>query len=1124
MPSEDPDLSSSRLLFNIVRKRMAIIANIVAGAAFLAGAGGAHAAIPKEPQAKIVLQSKYSNEPRHAAWACDNSFVITSDERLYIWDIPSGDIIDRIDLPALPSGDSAQISRLTIDAQSKIYIQLEPRSDRSTNDREASFVYALAQNGPWQKTAETPLPDGCTTGRTEDGWLSGDGRLLLTHYPYHGTQVIDLEKRDEIRIRDAEVDIDSGSTIVPSSDESRFFPQPPDLPKQHRWRPGGRIVLEQVVAVLDPPEPRNFSNAAMSPDGKHIALQTNPVGISEKYGERIVIYDLLNSTFRQRADIGSRERYSHMRWLSADHLLIQSKPSVPAFLWDVQAGRELDPKIRDHCPLVPVGEKVLIGGVLAYCDPAATFTRPDNIEDPGATGLMRYDIGEVGEGWRSLNEADFKSHFILDIAASPDRRTVAVLSGISGAASGPNRTMISIVDIASGEILARNSFKPQVPASAPERQSGTKHPPSVSFTPDGRIVRIGQINGRAYIWKPSSGAPPKVAPAIEAANRVRQIDSSADGQIGIEYDAPSRTLTSVRTEADQKTRDLMYSDVIGAGKIANSPMIWAATAGDGIKLGSLEPGSGNFEKMTTYIFPGNEFFSLSSNLLYDTNLGADTDRFRWLVDDDPLSSLGPQTFMRDNFQPRLARRTFECVAQNSCDTALKPATDIAGINRVTPTTTINRMSAGTRPDMAFIHLSAREGTRPQTPNGKTRSGIYNLRLFRDGSLIAQYPAVNETGHSSGIERWRELNRLQPDADGRIELRIPVTLPTSPDSSEVTFTAYAFNEDRIKSDTATGIFEIPASAKPRKPRAFVVTIGIDRYDGAWNNLQFAAADAQIIADRLATIPGHEVRRVSLLGTNTADGGTFRVTREMIGTTLGILSGAPRREALRTLKTMGVDASPLEQATPDDIVILSFAGHGWADAQGNFFLVPVEGVMDETSGRPILSTLLSSATISQWLQPIDAREIAFIIDACHAGASVDAGGFKPGPMGDAGLGQLAFDKGIRILAATQGDDVAMEDAQKGQGLLTYALAREGITETGGQADLDGDGNILLDEWLRYAVQRMPSLGDRAGQLVQTADGSRGFSFTNRVEIRKRIQEPALFDFTGKSSAVILRAGIR
>ncbi len=49
-----------------------------------------------------------------------------------------------------------------------------------------------------------------------------------------------------------------------------------------------------------------------------------------------------------------------------------------------------------------------------------------------------------------------------------------------------------------------------------------------------------------------------------------------------------------------------------------------------------------------------------------------------------------------------------------------------------------------------------------------------------------------------------------------------------------------------------------------------------------------------------------------------------------------------------------------------------------------------------------------------------------------------------MGSRGLGQLAYDKAMRVLAASQADDVALEAQVKGEGhgLLTYALVREGL----------------------------------------------------------------------------------
>jgi hypothetical protein len=130
-----------------------------------------------------------------------------------------------------------------------------------------------------------------------------------------------------------------------------------------------------------------------------------------------------------------------------------------------------------------------------------------------------------------------------------------------------------------------------------------------------------------------------------------------------------------------------------------------------------------------------------------------------------------------------------------------------------------------------------------------------------------------------------------------------------------------------------------------------------------------------------------------------------------------------------------------------------------------------------------------------------------------------------MGDSGLGQLAYDKGIRILAATQADDVAMEDSRLKQGLLTYALAAEGLSATGGMADLDRDGRIRLDEWLRYAVQRMPKLAadTRVGQINATGTGTaRAIVFHDLPASapKRRVQQPSLFDFNAAASTVVLR----
>ena len=121
-----------------------------------------------------------------------------------------------------------------------------------------------------------------------------------------------------------------------------------------------------------------------------------------------------------------------------------------------------------------------------------------------------------------------------------------------------------------------------------------------------------------------------------------------------------------------------------------------------------------------------------------------------------------------------------------------------------------------------------------------------------------------------------------------------------------------------------------------------------------------------------------------------------------------------------------------------------------------------------------------------------------------------------MGAPGLGQLAYSKGMQILAASQGDALANEDAKLQHGLLTYALLVEGLAET--KADRQPkDGRVSLREWLRYPEQRVPGL-DREARMgtvkVNQRFSGRGFGFkVGKAPIKHPklvIQEPQLFDF--------------
>ncbi|MBY3297654.1 hypothetical protein HFO10_17165 [Rhizobium laguerreae] len=480
--------------------------------------------------------------------------------------------------------------------------------------------------------------------------------------------------------------------------------------------------------------------------------------------------------------------------------------------------------------------------------------------------------------------------------------------------------------------------------------------------------------------------------------------------------------------------------------------------------------------------------------------------------------------MRDYYEPGLLGRLLACHEAeasrknpNACEEAFKPVRSLVELNRIQPDVRIVSVEAGPKPDTVLVEIEAAGKIELSQPNGKTSTGVYDVRLFRDGQLVGQWPEPPADGLlADDVPAWRQASQVAA-ADGKA-VRIPpflVRLAGRDKGKKVAFTAYGFNEDRVKSATATDDSytvpeDVPVTAMPR---AYVVTVGVNEYEKEGLRLNFAVADAEAIGTALQGIRGYEVVSVVLASDFERQEGSKRIsavddaTKVNIRAVLDLLAGKGEVDRQRLRQEIGPIIDKLAKATPDDLVVVAFSGHGHTE-QGRFYLLPSDSGDDLTK----LDELISSEELTAWLREVDAGEMVMIVDACHSASSVPAG-FKPGPMGDRGLGQLAYDKGMRILAATQADDVALESGELGQGLLTYALVREGLkaaVDGKDAADADRDGAVTMKEWLSYAEKRVPSLYQDvlAGKIKKTKDSSPDPDLIE--DTIRHAQTPALFDF--------------
>jgi uncharacterized caspase-like protein len=134
---------------------------------------------------------------------------------------------------------------------------------------------------------------------------------------------------------------------------------------------------------------------------------------------------------------------------------------------------------------------------------------------------------------------------------------------------------------------------------------------------------------------------------------------------------------------------------------------------------------------------------------------------------------------------------------------------------------------------------------------------------------------------------------------------------------------------------------------------------------------------------------------------------------------------------------------------------------------------------------------------------------VIDACNSGQALEAEEKRRGPMNSKGLAQLAYEKGMYILAAAQSYQAALEADEFGHGLLTYALIEEGLKKAAADR-APKDGRVLLQEWLDYATERVPQLQEEKMRQGRNAGNDLAFveGEESRELLKRSLQRPRAF----------------
>ena len=415
--------------------------------------------------------------------------------------------------------------------------------------------------------------------------------------------------------------------------------------------------------------------------------------------------------------------------------------------------------------------------------------------------------------------------------------------------------------------------------------------------------------------------------------------------------------------------------------------------------------------------------------------------------------------MREYYEPQLLARILR--------KELREVRPLGELNRAQPKIVIDRVERGVLPDVCLVTLRAYPGERRLRRGGNEtlqKTDVYDIHLFRDGQRVGRWPEPAE-GDDNAPEpdptkpeqmvAWQDANRVRLDASGKATRTFPVRLPRRP-GSKVKFTAYAFNEDRVKSAaTPPAAYEVPPGVPKAEPRAYVVAFGAAGFsDPAWD-LHYAAADARLAAQKLGKALNFgaagfsdpawdlyqsangaaDARQKLRKALNEAE--HYDVVPVVLATDRGTAGQPPRPgEAAATAANLRLvldalagrkgdaralaaipGANRLSAATPDDLVILFASSHGYTDRKGAYYLFPSDlgparaagRSIDEERDTALLGACISSGELSAWLRRVDAGQLALIVRLLSRGGHGRAARLQARADGQPRIGPIGVRQG-------------------------------------------------------------------------------------------------------------------
>lgn len=314
-------------------------------------------------------------------------------------------------------------------------------------------------------------------------------------------------------------------------------------------------------------------------------------------------------------------------------------------------------------------------------------------------------------------------------------------------------------------------------------------------------------------------------------------------------------------------------------------------------------------------------------------------------------------------------------------------------------------------------------------------GVKEVNIYQNDKLIINDREVKTTGEGQKVVKTYAVEMGNESNEFKVKVVNYQKIESRPDVLTIEYTG-----DVI----ATSALHI-------------LSVGINKYQNAAYNLNYAQPDAQSFTEKLVDKGKSIFKSVNRIEIYDED--------------------ATKENIVKGFKSI------IARAKPEDVFLFYYAGHGTLDEDNNdeYYLVPND--ITKLYGDPtqLKSKGISASELRDFLTQVKSQKQIVLMDACHSGGALKTMTVRAAAVDEKAIVQLARSSGVVMIASSGTKQFATEFAELKHGVFTYAL----LEALDGKAD-NGDKKITVNELKLYMEERVPELTKQFGGQSQYPTG--------------------------------------